>query len=194
MSDTSVRLVSIADQARVFAVLLLAFARDPVERWLFPEPDQYLQEFPEFLRAFGGDAFDRKAVWALGDFSAVALWLPPGVEPNGGAIVDALATSVLPDRQADTMLALDQMGRAHPTFAHWYLPWLGVDPARQGQGLGDRLLKQCLEAVDASHMPAYLETPNPQTIPFYERQGFVVTGATDAGACPPITFMLRKAQ
>jgi hypothetical protein len=37
------------------------------------------------------------------------------------------------------------------------------------------LLRQCLEVVDADHLPAFLEPPNPRTIPFYERHGFEVT-------------------
>ena len=64
------------EQARVFATLVSAFAGDPVERWLYPESQQYLTHFPEFLAAFGGKAFDEQTVWSLGDYFAVALWLP----------------------------------------------------------------------------------------------------------------------
>lgn len=58
------------------------------------------------------------------------------------------------------------MDAAHPKRAHWYLPWLGVDPARQRAGLGAELLMQCLARVDEDHLPAFRETPNPGTIPF----------------------------
>jgi GNAT superfamily N-acetyltransferase len=67
---------------------------------------------------------------------------------------------------------LDQMDAAHPKYPHWYLPWLGVERTRQGTGLGGELLKQCLAVVDADHLPAFLETPNPRTIHFYESHGF----------------------
>jgi ribosomal protein S18 acetylase RimI-like enzyme len=86
------------------------------------------------------------------------------------------------------------MDEAHPTFAHWYLPWFGVDPALQGVGLGGELMEQCLRIVDQDHLPVYLETPNPRSLPFYERQGFAVTGRAQAGACPPVTSMLRAAR
>jgi ribosomal protein S18 acetylase RimI-like enzyme len=86
------------------------------------------------------------------------------------------------------------MDAAHPTFPHWYLPWLGVDPARRGTGLGGDLLEQCLAIVDADRLPAYLETPNPRTISFYERHGFEVTSMATAGECPPVTSMLRAPQ
>jgi GNAT superfamily N-acetyltransferase len=133
-------------------------------------------------------------VWRTDDFGAVALWFPPGVEPDGDAIAKVLTETVELDKQDETNRAIDQMQRAHPTFDHWYLPWLGVDPSAQGQGLGARLLRHCLTVVDEAKMPAYLETPNPRTIPFYERHGFEVSGTTDSGQCPPITFMLRRAQ
>jgi hypothetical protein len=82
MSAISFSPVRDDEQARAFATLVSAFTDDPVERWLYPEPQQYLTHFPEFLAAFGGQAFDEQTVWSLGEFSAVALWLPPGRTHN----------------------------------------------------------------------------------------------------------------
>jgi GNAT superfamily N-acetyltransferase len=194
MSGPSFSAVVEAEQASVFATLVLAFAADPVERWLYPEPQQYLCYFPKFLAAFGGGAFAEQTVWRLDAFSAVALWLPPGTEPDGDAITTTLAGTVSQEQHDDMFAVLSQMDAAHPSYPHWYLPWFGVDTALQGKGLGGQLMKPCLQIVDASHLPAYLETPNPRTIPFYERHGFEITGKAQAGACPPITFMLRAAR
>jgi ribosomal protein S18 acetylase RimI-like enzyme len=178
----------------VFATLVLAFAADPVERWLYSEPQQYLSHFPKFLAAFGGKAFAERTVWSLGEFSAVALWLPPGTEADGDAITTSLAETVAADKHDDMFDVLGQMDTAHPTYPHWYLPWFAVDTALQGRGLGSQLMKPCLQVVDDTHLPAYLETPNPRTISFYQRHGFEVTGEAQAGTCPPITFMLRAAR
>ncbi len=178
----------------VYATLVSAFAHDPVERWLYPSPQSYHEHFPRFLAAFGGEAFVSGTVWALTDFSAVALWLPPGAEPDGDAIAGVLTESVAAEQHPDTFAVLDQMVEAHPTYPHWYLPWLGVDERSQGLGRGGLLLSACLEIVDASHLPAYLETPNPRTLPFYQRHGFEIAGTAQAGACPPISLMLRPAQ
>lgn len=194
MSELPDSPVAAADRSAALATLVLAFAADPVERWLYPDAQQYLACFPEFLAAFGGRAFDSQTVWSLRDYSAVALWLPPGQEADGEAIVDVLAGSVEPAQHDDMFAVLGQMDEAHPADPHWYLPWLGVDPARQGRGLGRELLTSCLRVVDESHLPAYLETPNPRTVSLYERLGFEVTGAARAGDCPPITFMLRAAR
>jgi ribosomal protein S18 acetylase RimI-like enzyme len=194
MSALSFSPVRLDEQARAFATLVSAFTDDPVERWLYPEPRQYLTHFPEFLAAFGGKAFDEQTVWGLGEFSAVALWLPPGTEPDGDTISTILTESVSPEKHGDVFSVLQQMDLAHPKYPHWYLPWLGVDAALQGRGLGGQLMKACLRVVDASHLPAYLETPNPRNLSFYERHGFAVTGRAQAGACPPVTFMLRPSR
>ena len=194
LNATAISRVRERERTRVFATLVAAFADDQVERWLYPERQQYLTRFPELLAAFGGRAFDTRTVWKLGDFSAVALWLPPGAEPDGEAIVSVLTASVSPAQHADLFAVLDQMTAAHPRFPHWYLPWLAVDPALQGEGVGTKLLAHGLEIVDSSHLPAYLETPNPRSIAFYERHGFRVTGKAQAGSCPPLALMLRAAR
>lgn len=182
------------DQPRVIATIVSAFIEDPVERWLWPEQSQYLTHFPAFVAAFGGEAFARQTVWVLGEFAAVAMWLPPDVGPDADAIVAVLSGSVATKQLDDTFAVLEQMDEAHPKYPHWYLPWLAVDGARQGKGLGARLLGRGLEVVDSHHAPAFLETPNPRTIPFYERHGFEVTSVARAGACPPVTSMLRRAR
>jgi GNAT superfamily N-acetyltransferase len=194
VTDPSVQLVAGDAQANVYATLVSAFADDPVERWLYPAYTDYLTHFPDFLAAFGGKAFHRGTVWRLGDFSAVALWYPPGTEPDGDAVAAVLTDTVTPARHADLFAVAEQMSDAHPTYRHWYLPWFGVRADLRGQGLGSRLMESCLKTVDADQLPAYLETPNPRTLPFYERHGFAVTGQAQAGACPPIVYMLRPAR
>jgi GNAT superfamily N-acetyltransferase len=179
-------------RAKSFATLLSAFRADPVERWLYPGDEEYAERFPQFLAAFGGEAFSHDAVWQVDDFAGVALWFPPETEPDGEAVVRVLVTTVDPARHGDVSVVLEQMETAHPRFPHWYLPWFGVDADAQGTGRGGRLMTVCLEAVDQTALPAYLETPNPRTIPFYERHGFRVTGSTMTEHCPPITFMLRS--
>jgi GNAT superfamily N-acetyltransferase len=183
-----------SDQERVIATLVSAFIEDPVERWLFPEPQQYLTHFPVFVAAFGGEAFTRQTVWTLGEFAAAAMWIPPGAEPDAETIIAVVKERASPEKHGDTFAVLEQMDQAHPSYRHWYLPWLGVDRPRTGTGLGSELLKQCLAVVDADHLPAFLETPNPRTIPFYERHGFEVTSVAKAGACPLVTSMLRASR
>ncbi len=194
MSEFPISSVRESDQKRALDTLVLAFVADPVERWMFPDAAHYLASFPLFLAAFGGRAFGEGTVWSLGDFAAVALWLPPGKGPDNDSIASVVAERVAPEKHEDLFAVSELMDAAHPSFPHWYLPWFGVDPALQGRGLGADLLHHCIGIVDADHLPAYLETPNPRNITFYERHGFEVTGEARRGACPPVTFMLRPAQ
>lgn len=180
-------------RAAAVATVVSAFAADPVERWLWPETDLYESCFPDFVSAFGGLAFEHGTAWGIGGSDAVALWLAPGVESDEEAIVSVLSETVSRDKHDDLFSTLEQMAVAHPTYPHWYLPWLAVAPACQGRGLGGRLLEHGLAIVDAERLPAFLETPNPRTVPLYERHGFEVIATAQAGSCPPLTSMLRVA-
>ena len=190
MGDLQYAVVAVSERDRAIRTLVSAFEDDPVERWLYPDDAKYREHFPAFIEAFGGDAFHDQTVWRLGDFDAVAFWFRPGREPDGDAVVRVLVETTAEDLHADTFATLEQMAEGHPD-QHWYLPWFGVECALQGQGLGTHLMRHCLEIVDGSGFPAYLETPNPRTVLFYERAGFSVTGVAQAGACPPVTLMQR---
>ncbi len=194
MGVSSIAHVHLRDRARAISIIVSAFAEDPVERWLFPDLVQYQTHFAAFVAAFAGDAMNQQTVWMVGDFRAAALWLAPGAGVDKQAIVAVLAEGVAPERHEETFSVLEQMDRAHPAFEHWYLPWLGVVPDAQGSGLGGLLLEHGLAIVDRDHLPVYLETPNPRTVPFYERHGFVVSAESQAGRCPPVISMLRDAR
>jgi ribosomal protein S18 acetylase RimI-like enzyme len=186
--------LSNADKPAAIATIVAAFATDPVERWLWPEADAYAASFPDFVAAFGGDlAFGDQTAWGARDGSAVALWLTPGAEPAEETLVGLLTESVSQQKHDDLFSTLEQMAAIHPRDPHWYLPWLAVAPGRQGHGVGGQLLEHGLAIVDADKLPAFLETPNPRTVPLYESHGFEVIGTAQAGSCPPMTSMLRAA-
>jgi GNAT superfamily N-acetyltransferase len=192
MSDHPLSPVSVDDADRAIATLVSAFADDPVERWLLPDDEAYAERFPAFIAALGDGSIATRSAWQIDDFAAVAMWLPPGSEPDAERIGAALRSTIPEQKHAEMFAVLEQMDAAHPRYAHWYLPWLGVRADKQNRGLGGDLLAACLEYVDLGALPAYLETPNPRNIPFYERYGFVVTGRTESPNCPPLTFMRRE--
>ena len=68
------------------------------------------------------------------------------------------------------------MKKQHPEEPHWYLAVIGSDPTVRGGGFGRALMQSRLDRVDAEHAPAYLESSNPDNIPYYMRFGFEVTG------------------
>ena len=101
MDDRTFACIPQVQQHLAYRTLVSAFTDDPVERWLYPELPDYLTHFPRLLVAFGGRAFDEQTVWGLGEYSAVALWLPPGADPDGDAIIAVLNETVAPDKHDD---------------------------------------------------------------------------------------------
>jgi ribosomal protein S18 acetylase RimI-like enzyme len=190
----NVALVASAHSAEAIATLVSAFTEDPVERWMYPELDGYLLHFPRFVAAFGGGSFRARSAWELEGMRAVALWYPPGVEPDGDAISAILSATLAEDKRETTFAVLEQMDARHPTYPHWYLPWYGVHAESQGLGHGTRLMDACLRVVEADRLPIYLETPNPRTVPFYEQFGFASVAEIRAGSCPPLICMERPAR
>lgn len=190
----NIELIETADEAWAVAALTMAFANDPAVRWLFPDAQQYLTNFPAFARAFAGKAFECGTVDELEGYSAAALWLPPNVQPNEVAVMDRLQRSVNEARLPEVFSVFEQMGAFHPTEPHWYLPMIGVDPSGQGRGVGSALLLKGLARCDADGLPAYLEATNLRNISLYERFGFKAVGRIQTKTSPPIIPMFRPSQ
>jgi ribosomal protein S18 acetylase RimI-like enzyme len=176
---------------RVLGVLMRAFATDPPNRWMYPEDEAFHRHFPRFAYALGGAGIVARTAFIAADFSGAALWLAPGTGPDEAGLMTLIEETVAPEKQKTIAAVIEEMGRYHPDEPHWYLTFIGVDPTRQGQGLGAALLRPKLAECDASRLPAYLESTNPRNRPFYERLGFRAMGEIRAGDCPPVVPMLR---
>jgi GNAT superfamily N-acetyltransferase len=181
-----------AEAGRCLAVLTLAFGSDPPFRWLWPDPQQYLEAFPRYARALGGSALEQGTAHYAQGFSGVALSLPPGVEPNKAALKGVVQEMVAEERKGALFAMVEQMGAFHPPEAHWYLSLIGVDPVHQGKGIGSVLLSQVLSTCDGQKLPAYLEATSPRNIRFYKRHGFEALGSIQVGDAPAVVPMLRN--
>ena len=153
-TSPSVSTVADGDNERAVATIVTAFSGDPALRWVLPDPQQYLMYAPEFVRRFCGKAFEGQSAFAVGGFMGAALWLRPGVEPDDESL-DELLQQAVPEEDQDKVSKLfDEMAKYHPHESLWYLPMIGVDPARHGMGLGSALLAHALAAVDREAKPA----------------------------------------
>jgi len=140
--------VSVSHQQSFIDVLLEAFYNDPAARWMYPGDFDYLNNFPEFVRIFGGKAFACGTADGSSELGAVALWLPPGVQPDEEALMSLLRSTVAQAKQEAMFSVFEQMGSFHPAELHWYLPLIGVDPMEQSKGLGSALLAHALRRCD----------------------------------------------
>ncbi len=182
------------DEEHVMATIVLAFGNDPPARWMFPQPQQYLANFPLFARAFGGAALSQRTAYCIDMFAGVALWLPPDAEPDEAALTALLERAVSANKLPHVFTILEKLGKYHPAEPHWYLPMTGVDPARQRNGYGSRLLAHALQRIDQDHLPAYLESTNPANIPLYQKHGFELMDTVSVSDAPPMFPMLRQAR
>lgn len=182
------------DRARLIQTVVLAFAADPVARWANKGAADFLGAMPEFFDAFGGRAFEHGTAWSANNGQALALWLPPGVEPDGERMMAQSVANTPPEQLEEMAGFFGQMEHFHPKEPHWYLPIIGCDPMHLGKGLGGMLMKAALERVDADGMPAYLESSNPRNVSLYERHGFEVIGEIQHGSSPLMLPMYRAAR
>ena len=187
-----VRMMTAEDEIAAIGTVALAFVADPITRWVWPEAHQYLAAMPRFVRAFGGGAFAYGGAYCTDKYAGAALWLPPGVHPDGERLDEIMESTASPAAREAGPVMFEQMAMYHPKDPHWYLPLIGVDPAQQGKGHGDALMRYALKRCDRDKQAAYLESTNPRNISLYRRHGFEQVGTIQAGSSPPLVPMLRR--
>jgi len=187
-----------ADHAPAVATLSAAFHRDPVFEWIYPDEAHRRTAVPRFFSVLVEQFASRHEVRTTPDVDGVALWLPPGEELLPEATAESIITELVEgagpaaDRLVECFEVLDAH---HPHEPHWYLGFLGVQPALQGLGLGGSLLQATLVGVDEAGEPAYLEATSSANRRLYERHGFeVVRELPLPGGGPSLFAMWRKPQ
>src|SRR6478672_7693327 len=151
-------------QASTISTIVLGFGADPMARWVWPDSSEYLRIMPQFVKAFGGRAFENGTAYITEGARAAALWLPPGVEPDEAAMGAVMAQALRPEIGDDMGHILQGMAEHHPHEPHWYLPLIAAAPNWIGQGLGTLLMKHALRRCDEQGIAVYLESSNPRNI------------------------------
>lgn len=165
------------------AVLTRAFARDPFYSYLVGSASERNQRMRDGWSGLLRHASDRlSTTYTTDDLAGVAIWYPPGY--TGPSFIGSLRLLPSVSRLAGGLRRLREVSKAvaaleerrhrHAPGAHFYLSALGVEPDRQGEGLGTALMQPVLERADRDGLPAYLETATARNVLLYERQGFGV--------------------
>jgi ribosomal protein S18 acetylase RimI-like enzyme len=191
------RVTAIAGDAEVdhaIATLVLAFGADPVARWMYEDPHQYLLHIPRLFRALGTSSFDAGTAHRTNNGLGVALWLPPGVHGDDGPLEAVIADSMVEKKQAQVATVFERTEHYRPAEPHWYLSLIGVEALHRNKGCGAALLQNGLRRCDREHLPAYLWSSNPLNISLYKRHGFEISGTIQVGSSPSIFPMLRCAR
>lgn len=172
---------------RAVEVLVRAFVDEPGYSWMLPDANERPRALRRYFDAFLALNLACGEVDATRDFGGVACWLPPlrGFAAFSAALRTGFGTtramfSLSRDAQ-QRMIALvrhsERVAKNAVPDPHWTLGLLGVDPARQRQGIGSALLASGLARADAEGRVCYLETERESSARLYERHGFVVVNA-----------------
>ncbi|GAA2434524.1 hypothetical protein GCM10010191_56240 [Actinomadura vinacea] len=117
------------------------------------------------------------------------------VPRTGGEIFAELAprfARLAGDRLAVYEAAEATMGAHRPPMPLWFLGVVGVDPDRQGTGLGGAVIRPGLAAAEREGVPAFLETSEARNVTFYERLGFEATAQYDLPDGGPTTWSMIR--
>ena len=178
---------------RALATLAAAFVADPVGRWIYHEARDYLENYSKLVRLFGSVSSEEGTFYADESFGGACVWLKVGSAPDGDAMAKHIEETVREEIREELFEVFEKMDTYHHQAEPcWYLPVIGADASRQGQGLGSALMKHALERVDEEGAQAYLESSNPANMTLYERHGFEVMGQIQVGSSPLIHPMIRQ--
>lgn len=198
MTECEIQVAGGAEAAEVAQMLARAFRDDPVFRWLLTaegsRPRRLRRYFVTELLHRALRHGEVEVARVDGRVAGAAMWLPPGAPlgTEASALPGYLRAFGRRLVVAARFQAVAQ--RDHPREApHWYLGTIGVDPVRQGQGVGAALLNSRLRRCDEEGLPAYLESSNPRNVPLYEHFGFHVTGALGLWEDAPVVNTMWRA-
>lgn len=164
-------------------VLASAFKSDPILTYFLNGSLRRHIAYPAFFRAILFETWEGGHIYGATDgpdLVGVAIWAAPGnADPSHpfrrrAAWNHALVRLCFPGRSLGIYRGFHATQSLHPKAPHWYLCFVGVDPARQGTGVGRQLLAPVLAIADREHTLCYLETPFPATHEFYLRLGFAL--------------------
>ena len=178
-------------------MLARAFHDDPVFGWMLPaEGSRHRRLRRFFVTELHHESLRHGAVEVAcldGRVAGAAVWFPPGTYV--GTEVSALPGYLRAfGRRLVTVSQYQSVAvRAHPRAEpHWYLAIIGVNPVRQGYGVGAALLRSRLRRCDEEGLPAYLESSKLENVALYQHFGFHVTGTLGLPEGAPVVSTMWR--
>jgi GNAT superfamily N-acetyltransferase len=180
-------------------VLSRAFYDGPEFRYIMPDDEDRLALLPEVFRTSirASQLYGEIHTTPGGD--GAALWIAPRPTVTPARMV-RIGFLLMPlrlgwanfKRCRDLGERLDVVHQRLIAGPHWYLLALGVEPSKQGRGIGEALIEPVLARADSEGLPCYLETFNERNLPFYKRHAFQIAGGGNIPEGPDFWTMIRK--
>jgi ribosomal protein S18 acetylase RimI-like enzyme len=182
-TNTSVKITALEDRNLhdTAELLAAAFFDYPMFTFYFPNPSRRSRHLPWYLQNVLRCALRYGEAWTTPETTGVLFALPPGHTSlsireyvrNGFLLTPLVLGFRL---YVQSMECEGFVGRAQKDVMegrpHYYLWGVAVDPAEQGKGIGDALIRSFLARTDAEGMSVYLETHDRRNVSYYERHGF----------------------
>jgi GNAT superfamily N-acetyltransferase len=186
--------------AEASVVMADAFVTDP--GWVAVGPDRH-DRLHTYARRVCRGALSVTARWGGptwflqrdGRVAGVLASFPPGRWPPPtlpALAYQALGPVLAGPRVLWRSLSADTtLHSGHPRQPHLFVWLLTVAPAFQRQGVGRALLSHALSRADRLGVPSYLDTANPDNLPYYSSFGFDVDGEAPLPRGARIWYMHR---
>jgi ribosomal protein S18 acetylase RimI-like enzyme len=173
----AIRAATPADIPAISLSLAKAFHDDPIKVFLSGGKDLTTEQVLPFFDAFTRIQMPHGHVYTTPSCEAAALWSPPGqwkvpmtkVLRYTPRFLKLYGTRFIPN-----LSVLTDLEKLHPAEPHYYLEFVGCDPAHQGKGFGNALMEPMMERADREGVGMYLENSKEKNISFYGRFGFQV--------------------
>jgi len=186
-------------------MLARAFQDDPMWSFLTPDPAARPRTTAWAIEHWASVLAPLGASWVAvddgGGITGAALWFPPGkFEVPLGRMLRAGYWRMPLDLGFRWMLrawGIFREGVNHQAALmrrepYWVLDVLGVDPSRQGSGVGGRLIATGLELADREGVASFVVTHKKSNVGFYERFGFVLVDECPVSGGGPMAYSLRR--
>ncbi len=174
------RQVTEADVAPVASRLAAAFSDNPTYRYGFRESPSLESDLEAYFSAAVGWTVNRgPGAMTICDESvsgAVMVYRQPGQYARRQA---TFASPTVAERAKELS---GWMAPLMPTGPHLLLAVIGVDPARQGEGIGAGLIEQVIALRGKRPVPIATITSSEVAAAWLQRRGFVPTGSKETDA------------
>ena len=182
-------------------VLARAFFDDPAWLWAIPEDGIRARVLPWFFGAATRYGLRFGEVRVTGrNVEGAAILLPPKRARLHSLSLARAGLWRMPfkvglgafSRFLTMRRTLEERHKLDVPPRHWYVWLLGVDPPRQGQGVGSALLRSVTARADRDEVPCYLDTTRERNLTFYRRHDFEVVYEGDFPQGGPHLWTLRR--
>jgi hypothetical protein len=159
-----------------------AFVDDPLQAYILPQVESRAVLGAHIFRALLTYGHKSGHVLTTSEAAGAAVWMKPGEWEMTEEGMQQVGFFDLPGtigednftRHVNFFEYIENYHRRDAPAQHWYLAVIGVDPSRQGEGLGASMIRPVLADADKAGLPCYLETAQPKNVPMYEHLGFKV--------------------